>query len=114
MSQKRRYFLICFVSLLISLSYVSAGTILGSYKYAWSNKMGYINFKNTIVNDHTLSGYAWSENAGWINFSPSQGGVLNDGNGNLSGSAWGEKLGWVDFNNTTIDAVTGDFSGTAT
>ena len=76
--------------------------------------MGYINFENVIVGDSALSGYAWSENAGWIKFNPSQGGVVNDGNGDLSGSAWGEKLGWMDFGNVTINTTTGKFSGTAT
>ncbi len=93
---------------------VFAGTVLSAHKYAWSNKVGYINFGNVIVDSSALSGYAWSSNAGWIKFNPSQGGVKNDGNGKLSGSAWGESLGWIDFGNVTISPSTGKFSGTAT
>ncbi len=95
-------------------SLVSAGTILSSYKYAWSNNAAYINFENVVVSDDQLSGFAWSANYGWIKFNPVQGGVVNDGTGNLSGSAWGEKLGWIDFDGVSINGSTGKFSGTAT
>jgi hypothetical protein len=105
------FFIIC--EILLSFSFVLAGSILSSYKYAWSNNSGYINFEDVIVNDNALSGYAWSKNQGWIDFSPTNGGVLNS-NGNLSGYAWGEQLGWIDFNNVSIDTSTGKFSGTAT
>lgn len=102
------------LGLLYPLSYASAGTILSSYKYAWSNNVGYINFENVVVEDTVLSGYAWSANAGWIKFSTTEGRVSNDGSGNLSGSAWGEQLGWIDFDNVTINPTNGTFSGTAT
>lgn len=101
------------LGLLSPLSYVNAGAILSSHKFAWSNNVGYINFGNVTVNDNALSGYAWSAYSGWIKFGPTQGGVLNDGAGNLSGFAWGEQLGWIDFNNVNIEA-SGKFSGTAT
>lgn len=93
--------------------FASAGTISSSYKYAWSNQSGYVNFENATVGDSSLGGYAWSSTHGWINLSPAQGGVLNDGTGNLSGYAWGEQLGWIDFNNVSIDS-NGKFAGTAT
>lgn len=109
-------FLIPVFSLFIFIpALASAGTILSSYKYSWSNNTGYINFENVIVGDSTLSGYAWSKNSGWIKFNPTQqGGVLNDGTGNLSGYAWGEQLGWINFDNVSINTSTGRFSGTAT
>lgn len=91
---------------------VFAANITGSYKYAWSNQVGYINFENVTVGNNSLSGYAWSQNAGWINFSPANGGVLNN-NGDLSGYAWGENLGWINFNNVSINTSNGKFSGTA-
>lgn len=76
-------------------------------KYAWSEKIGWINFNpangNVIVTDEGLSGYAWSSNYGWINLSPTKSGVKNDGNGNLSGEAWNDNLGWVSFSGLTID-----------
>lgn len=106
------YFLI--LGLLLPFSFVSAGTVLESYKYSWSNNVGYINFENVVVSDSTLSGYAWSKTHGWIKFNPAQGGVLNDGSGNLSGYAWGEQLGWINFDNVSINTATGRFSGTAT
>src|SRR3989338_1876959 len=86
----------CFVSSfgLFLPSYVSAGTVLSSHTYAWSNNVGYINFENVTVNYSSLGGHAWSDNKGWINFAPAQGEVSSDGTGNLSGSAWGEQLGW--------------------
>lgn len=111
----RRFIILIFLfGLFLPLSFASAGTVLSSYKYAWSNNAGYISFENLIVNDSVLSGYAWSQNYGWIKFNPAQGGVFNDGNGNLSGYAWGEKLGWIGFNNVTINSSTGKFSGVAT
>src|SRR3989344_8420549 len=94
-------------------SYVSAGTILSSHTYAWSNNVGYINFEDVTISDSVLGGHAWSADKGWISFAPAQGGVLNDGAGNLSGSAWGEQLGWIDFDNVSSD-LSGQFSGTAT
>jgi hypothetical protein len=101
------------LGLFIPLFNVSAGTILSSHKYAWSDNIGYINFENITVTDTSLTGYAWSANKGFINFNPSQGGVENDGTGNLSGSAWGEQLGWIDFSDVNIDD-NGVFFGTAT
>lgn len=112
---KRKLIVFLFaLGLALPPSYVSAGTVLSSHKYAWSDNVGYINFENVVVSDSLLSGYAWTGNAGWIKFSPAQGGVSNNGSGNLSGSAWGEQLGWIDFNNVSINSSTGGFSGTAT
>ncbi len=115
---KRRTAIIVAIIIILGLflpsSFTSAGTILSSYKFAWSNNAGYINFENVVVDDSALSGYAWSANFGWIKFNPAQGGVENDGTGNLSGSAWGANLGWIDFDNVTINGDTGEFSGTAT
>jgi len=76
---------------------IFAGTILASHYYAWSNNVGWISFKDTVVSDSALTGYAWSSTNGWIKMNPSNGGVANDGQGNLSGYAWGEGLGWINF-----------------
>jgi len=114
MMKQKTAILIIIVVFFLPSSFVSAGTVLSSYKYAWSNNVGYINFENVVVTDSALSGYAWSANYGWIKFNPAQGGVLNDGAGNLSGSAWGANLGWIDFSNVSIHGSTGKFSGTAT
>ena len=113
MNRRFAIFILFFLGTFLSFSLASAGTILSSYKYAWSNNVGYINFENVVVGDNTLSGYAWSKNSGWIKFNPAQGGVLNS-NGNLSGHAWGEQLGWINFDSVSIDTATGKFSGTAT
>jgi len=112
LKQKLAIFL-CILGLFLP-AYVSAGTVLSSHTYAWSNNVGYINFANVVVGDSTLSGSAWSANKGFIKFNPAQGGVQNNGTGNLSGSAWGEQLGWIDFDNVSINPSTGRFSGTAT
>mgnify|MGYP001616732327 FL=1 len=95
---------------------VTDGTIDTTYKYAWSQEVGWINFGatngNVHITDSTLTGYIWSENYGWINVSPSQGGVANTSAGVLSGSAWGENLGWINFSGVTINSL-GVFQGTA-
>jgi len=91
---------------------ILAGTITSPHYYAWSNNVGWINFKDTIVSDSTVTGYAWSSNNGWIKMNPSNGGVINDGQGNLSGYAWGEGFGWMNFSGVSI--TSGVFSGTAT
>lgn len=114
MSKKTLILFLLAISFFLPVFPVSAGTVLSSHAYAWSNNEGYINFKNIIVDDRIISGYAWSANAGWIKFDPDRGGVVNDGAGNLSGSAWGEHLGWIDFDNVSINLSTGKFSGTAT
>jgi len=101
-------------SILFPSTFVFAANITGSYKYAWSNNVGYINFENLTVGDSTLSGYAWSTNKGWIKFDPTNGGVSNNGQGVLSGYAWGEQLGWINFSGVSINTSTGKFSGTAT
>ena len=76
-------------------------------KYAWGNKMGWINFNpdggGVLVEDAALSGQAWSSNYGWLNLAPSNSGVKNDGEGNLNGYAWSESLGWIDFDGVSIN-----------
>jgi hypothetical protein len=88
------------------------GTIDSTYKYAWGENVGYIDFGSTAGNVHitdtALSGYAYGENIGWINLST----VTNNSEGILSGYAWGENVGWIDFSKVTID-TDGIFSGSA-
>ena len=114
MKIKRPVIILFLIGLFIPAYFSFAGTVLSSYKYAWSSNVGYINFENVIVGDNLLSGYAWSKNSGWINMNPSKGGVLNDSAGHLSGYAWGEGLGWIDFSGVSISTTTGKFSGVAT
>ena len=118
----KKKIILALVSLsLFHFTYVSAsptdGTIDTTFKYAWSNNVGWINFNTTGTNiriiDTQLSGYAWSQNNGWINLRPSNGGVANNGEGALSGSAWGDRLGWINFSGVTID-TNGRFRGQAT
>lgn len=94
-----------------------AGTIDSTYKYAWSDMGGFVNFKPTnggvVVNDSTITGHAWAANTGWISFDTAQSGVSNDGQGNLSGFAWSEGEGWLSFTGVSIDS-NGKFHGTAT
>ena len=84
--------------------------------YAWSDKIGWINFStvsgNFSVTNSAVTGYAWSENSGWINLAPSKGGVKNDGAGNLSGYAWSEGAGWINFTGVKINC-SGKFTGKA-
>jgi peptidoglycan hydrolase-like protein with peptidoglycan-binding domain len=114
--------LLCRIALAVLLIAPSAvagaeGTIDATYKYAWGDQMGWINFapsESTItVSDDTVTGYAWSDGFGWINFAPSTGGVSNNGAGELSGYAWSQHGGWINFSGVDIDTSTGRFSGTA-
>lgn len=93
------------------------GTIDTTYKYAWGEDIGWINFGCTecgvAITDTALSGYAWSSNFGWINLNPTTAGVLNTSGGTLSGHAWSSNLGWIDFTGVTI-GTNGEFSGYAT
>ena len=115
------FVIVLFISAAFAFSVFSAtvtdGTIDTTYKYAWSENAGWINFGTTGGNVHTtdsgLTGYAWSENYGWINLNPSTSGVTNDGAGNLSGYAWSEGLGWINFSGVTINS-SGEFLGYAT
>ena len=107
------------------LASMTNGTIDGTYKYAWSNQIGWVNFAPTggagsynglVITDYSVSGYAWSSEYGWINFGPfvnnSEGGVKNTPSGVLSGYAWGDNLGWINFQGVVINS-TGKFTGTA-
>lgn len=121
--------LLLFISILLSFfnssvfASVSNGTIDSSFKYAWGENIGWINFAcdscDVSITDSVLSGYAWSSKYGWINLSPanplssSSVGVRNNGEGVLSGNAWGSSIGWIDFSGVTI-GTNGDFIGKAT
>ena len=93
------------------------GTINSTYKYAWSNNGGWLNFGNSYGNinitDSGITGYIWNENYGWINMSPTYGGVSVNSSGALSGYGWGENTGWVNFTGVSINC-SGQFTGTAT
>lgn len=93
------------------------GIIDSTYKYAWGENIGWLNFGtpggNVHITDSALTGYVWSPNYGWINLSPTLGGVANNGEGVLSGNAWGENLGWINFSGVNISSQ-GQFSGLAT
>lgn len=102
------------------------GTIDSSYKYAWTEAVGWIDFGtsegNVHISDSALTGYGWSANFGWISLNCSNDSscatvdykVANDGAGNLSGYAWSESSGWINFNPTnggvTINS-SGEFLG---
>lgn len=93
------------------------GTVDSTYKYAWSNNVGWLNFGNTGGNVHItdsgITGYAWNDNYGWINLSPAQSGVHITADGALYGYAWGENVGWISFSGVNI-SCSGHFSGSAT
>lgn len=110
----RKYYFL-FLIVLLCPFLVSAANMDPVLKYAWGDKMGWLNFNpdggDVNVSDTILSGYAWSANYGWLNLNPTNSGVKNDGQGNLSGSAWSENLGWLDFSGVKI--IDGIFSGQA-
>ena len=111
----------------------AATNISSTYKYAWSENVGWQNWNSTnaqaTVGTTYLVGYVWAENIGWIKLgsTPSDGsygngtstnwGVNRDGSGNLSGYAWSENVGWINFDSTNSQVVIatsdGKFSGYA-
>ncbi|MDD5721542.1 MAG: carboxypeptidase-like regulatory domain-containing protein [Candidatus Pacebacteria bacterium] len=108
-----------FIIFSVSNVFASAtnGTIDVTYKYAWGENIGWLNFAcdncNAQITDSGISGYAWSKQYGWINLSPNNGGVKNNGTGILYGYAWGSNIGWIDFTGVTINS-NGEFLGYAT
>jgi hypothetical protein len=93
----------------------SNGTIDPSYKYAWGENLGWLNFGcdncNVHVTDTGLTGYAWSKQYGWINLAPSTTTyVTNNCDGTLGGYAWSSNLGWINFSGASID-FNGKFNG---
>jgi len=104
------------------------GGINSTYRYAWSENAGWIDFGtaegSVHITDTNLTGYAWGENIGWISLNCSNTnscstvsyGVANNEEGLLSGYAWSENAGWINFKpengGVSIDA-NGDFSGYA-
>jgi hypothetical protein len=95
----------------------TVGTIDPTYKYAWGENIGWINFGcqdcGVQVTDTVLTGSAWNNQYGWITLNASQSGVKNNGEGVLSGMAWAPNLGWIDFTGVTINSV-GEFLGYGT
>jgi len=112
-------FLITFITL-FSLNFALAsqtdGTIDSTYKYAWSENIGWLNFGasggNVHITDDELTGYVWNNHFGWINLQPANSGVKNDAEGNLSGYAWGKGVGWINFGGVEINQF-GIFTGKA-
>ena len=100
-----------------ALASETEGTIDTTFKYAWSENFGWINFGcdncDVSITDEGITGRAWSTQYGWINLNPTNSGITNDGEGILSGSAWGSNIGWIDFDGVTINEE-GEFLGYAT
>ena len=101
--------------------------ISDTYKYAWSENVGWQNWRSTnaqaTVGTTYLVGYVWAENIGWIKLgsTPSGGSYANttkdnwgvnrnSDTGALSGYAWSENVGWINFDSTNSQ-VTMDGSG---
>ncbi|MEK7562291.1 MAG: carboxypeptidase-like regulatory domain-containing protein [Patescibacteria group bacterium] len=104
--------------LLIPGNFVFASTSDGTVSgYAWSDKIGWINFGatngNAHITDTVVTGYAWNENTGRILLNPTNSGVLNTKGGQLSGYAWSEGTGWINFGGVIINCD-GRFVGHAT
>lgn len=107
------------IPLSVNLAFASEtdGTIDSTYKYAWGENIGWLNFGcdncNVQITDNGISGNAWSRQYGWINLNPTTSGVLNTAEGVLSGFAWSSNLGWINFTGVTINS-SGEFLGYAT
>lgn len=99
------------------LASTTDGTISSTYRYAWGENAGWVDFGSTAGNVHitdsALTGSVYGENIGWITLNPqTYGGVINNAEGALSGYAWGENVGWIDFSKVTIGSD-GVFAGNA-
>ncbi len=120
---------ICLVFGLVAFNALAVtGTINDTYKYAWTENLGWLNFGSSqgvvTVTDSALTGYAWSETAGWVSLNCSNTSscatvdykVINSTSGYLGGYAWGENTGWINFAPTyggvTINSL-GHFNGYA-
>mgnify|MGYP001605979959 CR=1 FL=1 len=95
---------------------LAATNIDFTYRYAWNDVIGWIDFyfDDVNVSSQKLSGYA-SSAVGYIAFdcvtSPSPPAncdvnfpnwkVSNDGSGYLSGWAWNDAIGWISFDSAT-------------
>lgn len=113
-------FLVILIGQLVSDDFIfastSTGTIDPTYRYAWGENIGWIDFAcsncGITVTDSGLSGYALNENVGWIYLND----VDNDSEGNLSGYAWSENTGWINFNPANGGVIinsSGEFTGSA-
>ena len=143
---KFKTFALCvviFIFTFLFLNFVYAATNIDlTYKYAWNDNIGWIDFGysagNVNVTSTQLSGYA-SSSVGFIalDCATSPNGnicgtsnfkVSNNGSGNLTGWAYNDNIGWISFScqNETpsvcssypyyqvmINNSTGDFSGWA-
>jgi len=109
--------LIVFISFpCLALASESIGTINDSYKYAWGENLGWVNFNPSngglTITDTVITGFAWSKTYGWISFSPNNVSVTNNCSGQLGGSAWSSLKGWITMAGVTIDS-SGKFIGAA-
>jgi len=118
-----------FVLNIIITTYAFSSNIDHQEKYAWSENIGWINFRpdnnGLTIYDNYIKGYFWSENIGWVlagsntngpyeNNSDSNWGVNIDESGKLSGFAWSENTGWINFSSNStakINLETGLISG---
>lgn len=100
----------------VALASTTSGTVDSTYKYGWSENIGWINFGcdncNVNITDSGMTGYGWNASHGWINLNPTTSGIDNNEEGTLSGSAWGKNTGWINFSGVTIDSD-GYFNGYA-
>mgnify|MGYP001589019153 FL=1 len=128
--------LIGFIGLIGPSVAQAATNIDATYKWAWNDTIGWIDFYSTgnvNVSSTQLSGYATSS-VGFIalDCATSPNGnicatsnfkVSNDGSGNLTGWAYNDAIGWISFDSgtasssyayqVTVNTSTGDFSGWA-
>jgi len=92
------------------------GAIDSVYRYAWNDKIGWIDFGyapgNVTVGENQLTGYAYNDDVGEISLdcatSPSSTPDIcttrsdykvfrNNTTGDLSGWAWNDEIGWISF-----------------
>ena len=95
------------------------GAIDSVYRYAWNDKIGWIDFGyapgNVTVGETQLTGYAYNDDVGEISLdcatSPSSTPDIcsqsnykvyrNDTTGDLSGWAWNDEIGWISFSSSS-------------
>ncbi len=82
-----------------------AGNIDSTFRWSWSENIGWIDFYNVTVSSSELTGTSTAVSIGDISLNCSNTNacgqsnfkVANSGYGTLSGWAWSENIGWISF-----------------
>ncbi len=110
-----RTMMIGLAALTLTTVVVADSNIANPKKFAWSENVGWLNWRDAnstaqgieVYEGSYLRGSVWGENVGWINLGSGAAPYANTNNTNygvniaaggaMSGYAWSENLGWINF-----------------